>query len=92
MKESSEDFKVMETFVELDLLIILATYSFSLSVIVFKIFAKNSKNHQNLLSKANNSWKEPFDDFEVMETLVELDLLIIFILARFSLSVIVLEI
>ena len=91
-KDSSDDFGVMETFVELDLLIIFASYSFSLSVIVFKILAENGKNRQNSHLKANNSYKESSDDFGVMETFVELDLLNNFALYSFSLSVIVLEI
>ena len=59
------------------MLIIFAFYTFPLSVIVLKILAKNSKNHQNLRSKANNSYKDSSDDFGVMEGFVELDLLII---------------
>ena len=90
--DSSDDFGVMETFVELDLLIIFASYSFSLSVIVFKILSKNCKNRQNSCLKANNSYKESSDDFGVQETFVELDLLNNFALYSFSLSVIVLEI
>ena len=91
-KDSSDDFGVTETFVELDLLIIFASYSFSLSVIVFKILAENGKNRQNSRLKANNSYKESSDDFGVTETFVELDLLNNFALYSFSLSVIVLEI
>ena len=82
----------METFVELDLLIIFASYSFSLFVTVFKILAENGKNRQNSRLKANNSYKESSDDFGVPETFVELDLLNNFALYSFSLSVIVLEI
>ena len=88
----SDDFGVTETFVELDLLIIFASYSFSLSVIVFKILSKNCKNRQNSRLKANNSYKELSDDFGVTETFVELDLLNNFALYSFSLSVIVSEI
>ena len=82
--DSSDDFGVTETFVELDLLIIFASYSFSLSVIVFKILSKNcKKNRQNSCLKANNSYKESSDDFGVMETFVELDLLNNFALTVF---------
>ena len=63
----------METFVKLDLLFIFYSKSFSVSVIVFKILAKNSKNRQNFNLKGNNSCKESSDDFGVMETFVELD-------------------
>ena len=91
-KESSDDFGVTETFVELDLLIIFASYSFSLSVIVLQILAKNRKNRQNLRLNASNSYKESSDDFGAIETFVELDLLNIFAFHSFSLSVIVLEI
>ena len=52
-----------------------ALYSFSLSVIVLEILAKNRKNHQNLRFNANNSYKDSSDDFGVTETFVELDLL-----------------
>ena len=82
----------METFVELDLLIIFPSYAFSLSVTVFKILAENGKNTQNLGLNANDSYKELSDDFGVMESFVELDLLNIVALDSFSLSVIVLEI
>ena len=91
-KESSDDFGVTETFVELDLLNNFALYSFSLSVIVLEILAKNRKNHQNLCLNANNSYKDSSDDFGVTETFVELDLLIIFASYSFSLSVIVFKI
>ena len=91
-KESSDDFGVTETFVELDLLNNFALYSFSLSVIVLEILAKNRKNHQNLRLNANNSYKDSSDDFGVTETFVELDLLIIFASYSFSLSVIVFKI
>ena len=91
-KESSDDFGVTETFVEPNLLIIFAFYSFSLSVIVFKVLAKNSKNGQNLCLRANNSHKESSDDFGVMETFVKLDLLFIFPSKSFSVSVIVFKI
>ena len=87
-KEPSDNFGVMETLVELDLLIILAFYSFSLSVIAFKIWAKNSKNRQNLHFKGHYSCKESSDNFGVMKTFVELGVLI----HSFSKSVIVLEI
>ena len=87
-KEMSDNFGVTETFVELDLLIILAFYSFSLSVIAFKIWAKNSKNRQNLHFKGHYSCKESSDNFGVMKTFVELGVLI----HSFSKSVIVLEI
>ena len=83
----------METFVELDLLIIFPPYAFSLSVTVFKISAENGKfNAQNLGLNANDSYKELSDDFGVTESSVELDLLNIVALYSFSLSVIVLEI
>ena len=91
-KELSDDFGATESFVELDLLNIVAHYSFSLSVIVLEILAKNRKNHQNLRLNASNSYKESSDDFGAIETFVELDLLNIFALHSFSLSVIVLEI
>ena len=39
--ESSDDFGVMETFVKLDMPIIFALHSFSISVIVLEILAKN---------------------------------------------------
>ena len=69
-----------------------ALYSFSLSVIVLEILAKTRKNHKNLRLNANNSYKDSSDDFGVMETFVELDLLIIFASYSFSLSVIVFKI
>ena len=69
-----------------------ALYSFSLSVIVLEILAKNGKNHQNLRLNANNLYKDSSDDFGVTETFVELDLLIIFASYSFSLSVIVFKI
>ena len=87
-KELSDDFGVTETFVELDLLNNFALYSFSLSVIVLEILAKNRKNHQNLRLNASNSYKESSDDFGAIQTFVELDLLNIFALHSFSLSVI----
>ena len=62
-----------------------ALYSFSLSVIVLEILAKNRKNHQNLRLNASNSYKESSDDFGAIETFVELDLLNIFALHSFSL-------
>ena len=65
------------------MLIIFAFYSFSLSVIVFKILAENGKNRQNSRLKANNSYKESSDDFGVTETFVELDLLIQFCSLQF---------
>ena len=42
-KESTDNFRHADLFVDLVLLIIFAVYSFSLSVIVFKIIAKNIK-------------------------------------------------
>ena len=82
----------MESFVELDLLNIVALYSFSVSVIVLEILAKNRKIHQNLCLNANNSSMDSSDDFGVTETFVKLDLLIIFASYSFSLSVIVFKI
>jgi len=45
-KGSPYNFIQMKTFDELDLLIISASKSFSLSIIVFGIMAKNCKNRQ----------------------------------------------
>jgi hypothetical protein len=42
-KESTDNFRHADLFVDLVLLIIFAVYSFSLSIIVFKIIAKNIK-------------------------------------------------
>ena len=91
-KESFDNFNVIETFVELHLLIIFASYSFTLSVIVFEILAKNSKISQNLCLKANNSCKESSNNFGVMETFVEFNWLIISVGHNFSVYFIVLEI
>ena len=50
-KESSDDFGVTETFVELDLLNIFGLYSFSLPVM-------GKQSRQNLHLNANNSYKD----------------------------------
>ena len=80
-----------ETFVELDELNILAIESFSLSTIVLKLYAKNNKNRYFGPFKRDNSHKEPSDNFDPMETFVELNKLNILAIESFSLTTIVLK-
>ena len=65
----------MKTFVELNKLNILAIDSFSLSTILLKLQAKNNKNRYIWPFKRDNSYKESSDNFEPMETFVELFIL-----------------
>ena len=91
-KGSPYNFIQMKTFDELDLLIISASKSFSLSIIVFGIMAKNCKNRQIWRLKGNNSYKWSLYDFDSMETFVELLMLKEENHLYFSLSVIPFEI
>jgi len=66
------NFIQMKTFNGLDLLIISARKSFSLSITVFGIMSKNCKNRQSWRLKGNNSYKGSLYDFDPIETFVEL--------------------
>ena len=90
-KGSSDNFEPVETFVDLNELNIFAILTFSLVLIVFKILGKNSENPQILPLKGNNSNKGSSDDFDPMETFVELLILKGLRCFGFFLSIIVFE-
>ena len=78
--------------VELNKLNISSSKSFSLSAMVTISEAENLKKCHFLPLKGNNSYKASSDNFDPMETFVELLILKMEGSFRFSLSIIVLEI